>query len=107
MKDIKIPGVLWIAAAIALDVIGRQVIEQYGFPPMYADVLLVVIVAVLKTLNIGTSEIDQALEIIDKLQKQSGATTMSIAGAEQRGMATHKIDLAKRRPNKIMRWMLG
>lgn len=66
MKDVRIPGVVWIIAIVAITGLAHHYLED----PFIVDLVVIVAGMILKSLNLGTKELEQALEIIDLFKRQ-------------------------------------
>lgn len=110
MSNIRIPGVAWaflIVAAIAF------IHENQALLPIdayYLDLLVIVLIAVLKSINLGTDQLNRALDIIDEIVGRAAATRVR-SGGDDRGGEVYGIDsLAKKappRPSVPLHWFFG
>lgn len=112
MKDVRVPGIVWVV----LLVVGVALLHEnrgvLGISPALFDVILVGVVAVIKGFNLGTGQINQALDVIDTFRSQAGATRMRGSGevssldADVPGLMISR-DQIPQRPNPVMRWLVG
>ena len=100
MNQIKVPGVLWVALVVAVVAVARVYVDD----PLYVEIVVVIAFAVLKSLNLGTAEIEELLQIIARLQAEidKGRTRTGEVGA----MAAPAGPPVKQ-PNKFVRWLAG
>lgn len=66
MQNVKVPGVIWIAVVV----IAVALAHRYLPDPFVVELVIVVGTMILKGLNLGTSELNQALDIIDIFKRQ-------------------------------------
>lgn len=93
MKDIKVPGVVWvILIAVAIILIETFVAPGYQ---LYAEGAVVAIMAAAKAANLGTQQIEDLLDLLRKMQESQPMP---------RGMA---VDVDEHEPNKAVRFLLG
>lgn len=98
MQDVKVPGVLWIALVVA----ALAVLRHYVTDPLYVEIGIVVAFALLKSLNLGTAELEELLAIIARLQAQIDKDRPRSAEAAPL-VPTGKVEA----PNKFVRWLVG
>jgi len=70
VQNLRIPGVLWVIVLVLLLTVIRIVVDQYGVNPLYFDLAVVAVIAILKAANLGTKELEELLEVICILQRQ-------------------------------------
>lgn len=96
MKDIKIPGVLWVVLiSVAIVLIETYVAPGYQ---LYAEGAIVVLMGIAKAANLGTKDVEDLVTLLRTLQRQ--LPTHESAAAAQTEADT-------REPNKPVRWLLG
>jgi hypothetical protein len=66
MNNVKIPGVLWVAGVVIAVALAHRYLED----PFLVELIIVVGTMILKGLNLGTKDLEQALEIIDLFKRQ-------------------------------------
>lgn len=100
MKDIKVPGVLWVVLIVA----GIAVVRQFVPEPLYVELAVVIGFVILKSLNLGTDEINDLIDIIERLQGRLENEPMAMPKtvAERAGTVPQV-----ERPNKAVRFLLG
>lgn len=113
MKDVKVPGVVWaigIIAVIALIHANEVTIQQnIGLDAFWLDMLVAALIAILKSLSLGTAELNQALDIIDKLllaRAQAATPGTGMRSAEPAPPAV-VVEEIPARPNALTRWLVG
>lgn len=107
MKDMRVPGVVWAILIIVVIAITHEnevwIQMNWGIEPYLIDILVGILVAVLKTLSLGTEQLNQALDIIDRI-----LANRRTEREEMRGIGTTLVDEAiPERPNPVMRWLVG
>lgn len=103
MSDIKIPGVLWVI----LLVFGLAVVKEYVPEPFYVELAVVLVLAVLKALNLGTKELDEMGEIIDLLRKKTPPEQASPAALKASRNLSEEPERKAASYNGIVRWLAG
>lgn len=95
MKDIKIPGIIWVIA-ISVTIV---LIETYVAPgyQLYAETAIVVLMGIAKAANLGTKDVEDLVAMLRSLQRQMPTPESSIIATEAES----------REPNKTVRWLLG
>lgn len=98
MNDLRVPGVLWVI----LLVFGVALVREYVPEPFYVDLAVVLVLAVLKYMNLGTKELEELLDIIDLLRQRApdAAEPKALSSYAQ---AKEQVE----RPNRIARWLIG
>ena len=109
MTSVRIPGVIWVIGIVLILTLGRSYIEQQGLNPIYLDALVIVVIAVMKTLNLGTKEIEELLDVISILQRQVDKREAELSPdtltVETMSMA---VPTPKEYPiNYFVRWLVG
>lgn len=103
MSDIKIPGVLWVI----LLVFGLTAVKEYVPEPFYVELAVVLVLAVLKAMNLGTKELDELGDIIDLLRKKTPPEQATPAALSA---SRHLKDEPEREAasyNRVVRWLAG
>lgn len=125
-KDIRIPGIAYVIAIIAAIALIHEnearLIASTGIDAFYWDLIVGGLFAVAKGLNVGTEQLNRALDVIDMILKRGqGATVPEVVDEndprmKMRGPATIVTDAAQpaiyvdeipARPNKVIRYFLG
>lgn len=102
MKDIKIPGILWVVGiAVAIILIETFVAPGYQ---LYAEMGIVVLMGVAKAANLGTQQIEDLLALLRRMQESQPGPEGS-----PRGMAVdpYRTGVDEHEPNKAVRFLLG
>lgn len=129
MKDVRVPGVAWAILIIVLVAVihgGEGYLTgTLGIQPWMLDLALVMLIGGLKTVNLGTDQLNQALDIIDSLltreEKAQAAKSVTIAqpGVGMRSSHAEILDVpppldvdrvvreTPDRPNPFTRWLVG
>lgn len=96
MKDIKIPGFLWVV----LIAVAVMLAENYLPNPLYVELALMILFGAAKAYNLGTKEIEDVLDILRRIDKG--------LGVERGRVVNHVgIDIEAYKPNKVTRWFVG
>lgn len=112
LKDVRVPGFIWaIAIVITTYFINKftPTLELYTGIDAFVWQLIIIpaLIGVLKGLNLGTDQLNQALDIIDLLLKRG--KTMDTP--QTRGLALERppVEVADipKRPSKLARWLVG
>jgi hypothetical protein len=114
-KDIRVPGVIW---AIALIIIVALIHEnqaylevQFGVTPYIIDLLVAILIGILKGLSLGTEQLNQALDIIERIVNRPVGPRPPGEGMRAPGTAGSTViipdDEIPRRPNPFTRWLVG
>lgn len=134
MKKVEIPGIVW-AILIIVIVAAVHSGEGYltgtlGLQPWMIDVGLAMLIGILKGLSLGTGQLDQALNIIDRLMaynaRKSNEETAQIEAQMTTpgvGMRSAHVEITStlmdslelediasaipERPNKTLQWLVG
>jgi len=113
MKEFRVPGLVWAL----LIVVGIGMIHEYEaslpFNAMTADAIVVILIGILKSLALGTGQLEQALNVIDTLRfssasRQVRGTAEVPAGSEE--MPHEEAMIATEipsRPNKLAAFLVG
>lgn len=106
LKDVRIPGFAWAMGIIVIVGLIHTYGPQYGFSPLYIDMAVAILIGVLKGLNLGTDQLDQAIKIIDLLLMKEVA---EVEGIPRGPAAVPRINLTDipDKPNKTVRFFLG
>lgn len=101
MKDLRIPGVLWvIIIAVAIVAIETYMPVEYQ---LLGEAAIVALFAIAKANALGTKQIEDLIDLLRTVQTQPQATA--------RGMGAPNIvptvDVEKYEPNKTVRFLLG
>jgi hypothetical protein len=125
MSNVRVPGVAWaigIIVLIALIHSNATFIEtNWHVEPWQIDLAISVLVAGLKTLNLGTEQLNQALDVIDQLLSWHAQTAMAAEREAQipstapvpspapapRSVVPVQLEKIPERPNKAVRWLFG
>lgn len=95
MKDIKLPGFLWVVLiAVAIVLIETFVPVEFQ---AYGEIAVVALLGAAKAFNLGTKEIDDLLALLRQLQAQ-------VPRAEA---AYVEPEIEKHEPNGFVRWLVG
>lgn len=113
----RVPGVVWAVALIIIIAVVHeneaQIQAQMGIDPFIIDIVIAMLIAVMKSLSLGTEQLNQALDIVDKLLS-SRRERLELPPGE--GMRSTKAEAAEQpvfveeipeRPNPAMRWLFG
>lgn len=105
MKDIKIPGFLWVVL-IAVAVV---LCENYMPNPLYAEAAILVFMGLAKGLNLGTKEIENLVDLLRAMQvRPAGAVgPVGVERALRSAPVSPAVDVERYKPNKGVRWLLG
>ena len=96
MKDIRIPGFIWVVLIAA----GIVFCENYLANPLYGEIAIALLMGAAKALNLGTEHLEEALELLRGMQNATTAV-----GA--RGQAMPSVNVSELKPNKPLRWLFG
>lgn len=114
MKDLRIPGIVWAIVLVAIVAVIHENADAWHIAPIYSDLAVVVVVGVLKGMNLGVDQLNQALDIIDNIKSQgtvarTRGTSITPGGmAESEPLITDTITAnAPPRPNKLARFLVG
>lgn len=115
MKDIRVPGIVWAIAMVAIVAILHENADAWHISPLYSDLAVVVVVGVLKGMNLGVDQLNQALDIIDNIRATGSITRtrgVNVMGeTETTGLSPVVVESmtanAPERPSKTVRWLLG
>lgn len=121
MNDVRVPGFLWAVAivmAVALiHTYEAQIQAATGLDAYVLDLAVTALIGVLKGLNLGTGQLDQALDIIDSIIGRSRVRveTVEPGAVPMRGGMSPVVTLTEAslpsapppRPNKVARWLVG
>lgn len=102
MKDIKLPGFLWVLGiAVAIVLIETYVPGQYQY---FAEGAVVFLMGAAKARNLGTQDVEKMVALLKNIPAQpSGAV-----GAERGAVVSAApINTKPYEPNKGVRWLLG
>lgn len=102
MTNIKIPGVLWTVLIVTIVALAHIYLDN----PILVDGIVVIAFAVLKSMNLGTDELEQLLEIIKRYQAQA-TRSRAEAGTISSSAPIPVIETEAYEPNKPVRWLLG
>lgn len=113
LKDVRIPGVVWAVLLTLVIAIIHENQGVWGIDAFYVDLVVVGLIALLKSLNLGDGQLQQALDVIDSIRRREGAGRMrgsveGPSGGELR--VPHELPLTDKvppRPNKFVRWLVG
>jgi hypothetical protein len=111
MKDVRIPGVVWaIAIIVAVAAIHENeayLLMRFGLEPFYLDLLVGLLIAALKTLSLGTEQLNQALDVIERLlARRPHPPEEGMRGVETVETMEVVAEIPPR-PNKLVRWLVG
>jgi hypothetical protein len=112
MNNVRVPGVVWaIGIVIAVYLIQKfsvPIQEATGIDAFVLNLIIVPgLIGVLKGLNLGTDQLNQALDVIDLLLQRTSTPELGQTrgpGIEQ--PAVMKDDIPER-PNPVMRFLVG
>jgi hypothetical protein len=122
MSNVRVPGVAWaigIIVLIALIHNNALWIEQsWHIEPWQIDLAITVLIAGLKTLNLGTEQLNQALDVIDQLLAWHAQTAKAAEREAQipstapippapRSVVPVQLEKIPERPNNAVRWLFG
>jgi hypothetical protein len=120
MKDVRIPGFAWaigIIVAVALIHSNAATIEtwhvgNFYITPIVLDTIVALLIGYLKKLNLGTEQLEDALDVIEQLQNANARAAMEreSGGALPRApLSVSPIEFEKipKRPNHTARWLVG
>lgn len=114
MKDLRIPGIVWAIVIVALVAIAHENAAAWHIDPIYSDLLVVVAVGILKSMNLGVDQLNQALDIIDNIKTQGAVTRTRGSAAAPGGMVESDLAAldtitanAPKRPSKLVRFLVG
>ena len=111
MKDIRVPGIVWaIGIIVVVGLIHSNAFyiqQSTGIQPWLLDIGVAALIGVLKTLNLGTDQLNQALDIIDRLllEKRTEPGVQMRGDIESRELVT-PLEIPDR-PNPVARWLVG
>lgn len=131
-QDVKVPGVVWVAAIIAAIALIHSneayLMNEWGISPFYLDMAVGLLMAVLKGMKLGTEELKVALQIIDYLtnhprvtapvvepsakpggevQYRGPVTVVTAQGAEFTESPIILPAAVPRPPSRMMAWLFG
>lgn len=127
MKKVEIPGIVW-AILIIIIVASVHSGESYlvntlGIQPWIIDMGLAILIGVLKGLSLGKGQLDQALDIINKLmsyEAQAEARRVEEIASPREGMRSSYVtpvpppldmaslaDEVPERPTKFQQFLFG
>lgn len=113
MSNVRIPGVAWVIAIVVLvGVIHANAIwieVNWHVEPWMIDMAITLLIAGLKTANVGTEQLNNALDVIDQLLNDK-ATAFVAPPEGARGpasVAPVEVEKIPPRPNKTARWLVG
>lgn len=118
MQNIKPPGVLWVV----LIVVAVALAHRYLDDPFLVEVIVVVAGMILKSLKLGTDQLEEAIEIINIFKLYRVRPVVTATGVQMRGTPQPGEMEAERSavdndlaaalepppmPNKMMTWLVG
>lgn len=115
MKDIRVPGIVWAIAMVAIVAVIHENQAAWNIPVIYSDLAVVVVVGILKTMNLGADQLNQALDIIDNIKthgaisatRGGGSIPVGMEGSEDPAVISTLTANAPERPNNTVRFLLG
>lgn len=110
MKDVRVPGVAWAVLLVVAVALIHEYEASLPVSPEVADMVVVGLIALLKSIKLGTSELNQALDVIDSIRRSAGSGRARGSADEPATSAAPVEALAAdapERPNKAVRWLLG
>jgi hypothetical protein len=125
MKDVRIPGVAWMVLIIVLIALIHNnalwIEQSWHIEPWQIDLAITVLIAGLKTLNLGTEQLNQALDVIDQLLNWHAQTAMAVeqearipstapvpsVAPAPRSVVPVQLEKIPERPNSAVRWLFG
>lgn len=116
MNNLRIPGVAWtvlIVVLVGLIHANAAWIEvNWHVEPWMIDMAITLLIAGLKTLNVGTDQLNDALEVIDQLLNRRAEEAVMSEGAmgipaPASLSAPVEIEKIPEKPNTFMRWLVG
>lgn len=91
MNNIRLPGAFWVALIAGAMI----VLQEYVQDPIYYQIGLAIVMAVLKAFNLETSQVKKVVEEIEKEM-----------GKEMPRSAMLRMEV-EHEPNRLMTWFLG
>jgi hypothetical protein len=94
MKDIRIPGVAWVIAIVE---------------PWMIDLAITLLISGLKTANVGTEQLNNALDVIEQLLNDKATAFVAPSEGVRAAASVAPVEVEKipPRPNKTVRWLVG
>lgn len=110
LQNARVPGVVWALALIIVIAIIHENEANLPIDAFYADMIVALLIGVLKSLSLGTGQLEQALDIIDAIRNRdarSRTRSGSIEGVVDVAPVTVPESAIPERPNRMIRWLIG